>query len=122
MRSRGQVSGIRKGCSNEQPLASLSGHLNSGVSPEQHDPAAKQGGNVKSYVFRVILEPDEDAWRAYIPDLEEKGGATWGRTKEEALENIREVAQMVIESMLEDGEPLPPRVTEMNEPVVAVMV
>jgi predicted RNase H-like HicB family nuclease len=77
---------------------------------------------VKSYVFRVVLEPDEEAWRAYIPDLEEKGGATWGKTKEEALGNIREVAQMVIESMLEDGEPLPPGVTEMNEPVVAVTV
>jgi predicted RNase H-like HicB family nuclease len=78
--------------------------------------------NVKSYVFRVILEPDEQAWRAYIPDLEEKGGATWGKTKEEALGNIREVAQLVIESMLEDGDPLPAGVTEMNEPVVAVTV
>lgn len=77
---------------------------------------------MRSYVFSVILEPDEQAWRAYIPDLEEKGGATWGRTKEEALGNIREVAQMVIESMLEDGEPLPPGVTEMNETVVAVTV
>jgi predicted RNase H-like HicB family nuclease len=78
--------------------------------------------SVKSYVFRVILEPDEQAWRAYIPDLEEKGGATWGKTKEQALGNIREVAQMVIESMLEDGDPLPPGVTEMNDPVVAVTV
>lgn len=77
---------------------------------------------MKSYVFRVILEPDEQAWRAYVPDLEEKGGATWGNTREEALGNIREVAQMVIESMLEDGEPLPPGVTEMNETVVAVTV
>ena len=77
---------------------------------------------MKSYLFRVVLEPDEEAWRAYVPDLEAKGGATWGRTKEEALGNIREVAQMVIESMLEDGEALPPGVTEMNEPVVAVTV
>jgi predicted RNase H-like HicB family nuclease len=78
--------------------------------------------NVKSSVFRVILEPDEEAWRAYVPELEEKGGATWGKTREEALGNIREVAQMVIESMLEDGEPLPSGVTEMNETVVAVTV
>ena len=77
---------------------------------------------MKSYVLRVILEPDEQAWRAYIPDLEQKGGTTWGKTKEEALDNIREVAQIVIESMLEDGEPLPPGVTEMNEPVVAVTI
>ena len=77
---------------------------------------------MKSYVFRVVLEPDEDAWRAFIPELEKQGGATWGNTREEALRNIQEVAQMVIESLLEDGEPLPPRVTEIDEPVVAVTV
>ena len=78
--------------------------------------------NLKSYVFRVVLEPDEDAWRAYIPELENKGGATWGKTKEEALRNIHEVAQMVIEALIEDGESLPPRVTELDDPVVAVTV
>jgi predicted RNase H-like HicB family nuclease len=62
---------------------------------------------VKSYVFRVVLEPDQDVWRAFIPELEAKGAATWGNTKEEALRNIHEVAQMVIEALLEDGEPLP---------------
>jgi predicted RNase H-like HicB family nuclease len=77
---------------------------------------------MKSYLFRVVVEPDERAWRAYIPDLESRGGATWGATKEEAIRNIHEVAQMVIESILEDGEALPPGVTEMNEAVVAVMV
>jgi predicted RNase H-like HicB family nuclease len=61
---------------------------------------------MRSYVFRVILEPDEGAWRAYLPDLEAQGGASWGKTNEEALRNIREVAQIVIESMLEDGEPV----------------
>jgi len=77
---------------------------------------------VKSYVFRVVLEPDEDVWRAYIPELEKKGGATWGKTREEALRNIQEVAQMVIEAILEDGESLPPPVTEVGDPVVAVTV
>jgi len=52
---------------------------------------------VKSYVFRVVLEPDEDVWRVYVPGLEEQGAATWGHTKEEALKNIQEVVQMVIE-------------------------
>jgi len=79
-------------------------------------------GIVKSYVFRVVLEPDENVWRAYIPELEKRGGATWGKTKEDALRNIHEVAQMVIEALLEDGESLPPRVTEVDEPVVAVTV
>ncbi len=77
---------------------------------------------MKSYVFRVVLEPDQDVWRAFIPELEAKGAATWGNTKEEALRNIHEVAQMVIEALLEDGEPLPPCVTEIDQPVVAVTV
>ena len=77
---------------------------------------------MKSYVFPVILEPDEDVWRAYVPDLEVKGAATWGHTKEEALKNIQEVAQMVIEVMLENGEDLPPSVTVSDQPVVAVSV
>jgi predicted RNase H-like HicB family nuclease len=78
--------------------------------------------NVKSYIFRVVLEKDEDVWRAFIPELEAKGAATWGNTKEEALRNIHEVAQMVIEALLEDGESLPPRITEIDQPVVAVTV
>ena len=36
---------------------------------------------MKSYVFRVVLEPDQDAWRAFIPELEAKGAATWGHTR-----------------------------------------
>lgn len=77
---------------------------------------------MKSHVFRVVLEPDEDVWRAYIPELENKGGATWGKTKEEALRNIHEVAQMVIESLLEDGARLLPFLTEVNDRVAVVTV
>lgn len=77
---------------------------------------------MKSFVFRVVLEPDEDVWRAFIPELEKQGAATWGNTREEALRNMQEVAQMVIESLLEDGKPLPPGVTEIDEPVIAVTV
>ena len=66
---------------------------------------------MKSYVFHVVIEPDEDVWRAYIPELEAKGAATWDPTRDEALRNIQEVAQLVIEELLEDGEVLPPGVT-----------
>lgn len=62
---------------------------------------------MKSYVFSVVLERDEQAWRAYISGLKGRGAASWGKKKGEALGSIREVAQMVIRSMLEDGEPLP---------------
>ena len=62
---------------------------------------------MKTYTFQVIIEPDEDRWRAYCPDLEEYGGATWGYTREEAEKNIREVLAMVLKYMLEKGYPLP---------------
>ncbi|HVA00622.1 MAG TPA: type II toxin-antitoxin system HicB family antitoxin [Terriglobia bacterium] len=77
---------------------------------------------MKSYVFPVVIEPDEDVWRAYVPELESKGATTWGHTKEEALKNIQEVAQMVIEELLADGDSLPPNVTVSDQPVVAVTV
>ncbi len=77
---------------------------------------------MKSYVFPVVVEPDEDVWRAYVPELEAKGAATWGHTREEALKNVQEVAQMVIEELLDDGESLPPSVTVSDRPVVAVTV
>jgi predicted RNase H-like HicB family nuclease len=77
---------------------------------------------MKSYVFPVAIERDEDVWRAYVPDLESKGAATWGYTREEALKNIQEVVQMVIEELLEDGEALPGSITASDRPVVAVTV
>ena len=76
----------------------------------------------KSYIFRVSVEPDGESWRAFIPELEEKGASTWGHTREEALRNIQEVAQMVIEELIEDGQQVPKSVTVSEDPVVAVTV
>ncbi|MHC1599346.1 MAG: type II toxin-antitoxin system HicB family antitoxin [Candidatus Methanospirareceae archaeon] len=61
---------------------------------------------MKTYIFKVIIEKDffddgREAYHAYAPALKEKGAATWGYTKEEAIKNIKEVIQMVVESMLE---------------------
>ena len=75
-----------------------------------------------SYIFRIVLEPDEDVWRAYIPELESLGAATWGHTRDEALRNIQEVAQMVIEELIAEGGSIPEGVTVSNQPVVAVTV
>ena len=84
--------------------------------------SARGGNDMTSYVLRVVLEPDEDAWRAYVPDLEARGAATWGTSREEALRNIQEVAQMVVENMIEDGEALPESTVVSDEPAVAVNV
>ena len=62
---------------------------------------------MKSYTFKVVVEPDEDRWHAFCPALEREGCATWGHTREEALKNIDEVIQLVVESMIEHGEQLP---------------
>ena len=62
---------------------------------------------MKSYVFRVELESDENGWRAFYLPWEEIGASTWGDTQEQALKNIQEVLSMIIEEYTEDGEALP---------------
>jgi len=59
----------------------------------------------KSYLFRVVIEPDEDVFHAYCPAL--KGCHTWGYTYEEALKNIHEAVQCHVEALLEAGDPIP---------------
>ena len=75
-----------------------------------------------SYVVQVVVEPDEDVWRAYVPELEGRGAATWGQTRQEALRNIQEVAQMVIEELIEEQSPLPESVCVSPGAVIAVTV
>lgn len=81
---------------------------------------------MKTYVFRVVVEPDEDRWLAYCPILEEKGGSTWGYTREEALKNIKEVIDLTIDGIIERGETIPEEpeaeVRISSEPLVAVTV
>ena len=59
---------------------------------------------MRTYIFKVAIEPDEDIWVAYTPELKDRGGATWGETKEEALKNLQEVIRLVLEDMAECGE------------------
>ena len=67
---------------------------------------------MRSYTFKVVVEPDEDRWHAYCPALEARGASTWGRTREEALKHIDQVVQLIVESMVEHGEPLPQETSE----------
>jgi predicted RNase H-like HicB family nuclease len=81
---------------------------------------------MKTYTFRVIVEPDGDRWHAYCPALEHYGAATWGITQEEALKHIQEVVQMVVEELQEDAVPIPdapPQDVEVSEePRVSVTI
>ncbi len=68
--------------------------------------------SLKTYSFKVVVEPDEDAqgnaaWYAYCPALESVGGAASGRTREEALSNINDVVHMIVQEFTEEGKPLP---------------
>ena len=68
---------------------------------------------MKSYTFKVVLEkdkwpdePDEKAvWRAYIPAL--PAAHAWGDTQQQALDNLRNAVELILEDMVEHGEPIP---------------
>ncbi|MGH7909296.1 MAG: type II toxin-antitoxin system HicB family antitoxin [Thermodesulfobacteriota bacterium] len=62
---------------------------------------------MKTYTFKVVVEPDDDRWHVYCPVLEKYGASTWGKTKEEALKHIQEVAQMIVDELIGDGEAIP---------------
>jgi len=85
---------------------------------------------LKTYIFRVVLEedrwpdepPSEAVWRAYVPSLEALGAATWGETPQEALKNIQEVLEMILEELAEEGKSLPrtAQVTVVKGPAVSI--
>jgi len=56
--------------------------------------------------YVVILEEGETSVGAYVPDL--PGCVAVAETKDEALELIREAIELHIESLRENGEPVPP--------------
>ena len=77
---------------------------------------------MKTYVFKVSLQKEEDGrWSALIPIL--PGCSSWGYSREEALANIKDAAEIYIEDMIDAGEALPvpsDKLTVMDEPAVAV--
>jgi antitoxin HicB len=77
---------------------------------------------MKIHQFTVVIEPDEEAFHAYVPSL--PGCHTFGSTIDEARINIAEAIELHIESMLQDGEPIPVErepvfVTRLSVPVAA---
>ena len=85
-----------------------------------------KGEGMRTYVFKVVIEPSDDRWSAYCPALLRKGAATWGYTKEEAISSIDEVVKMVVESLIDHGEPVPQepedQVRVSQEPCVSVTI
>lgn len=84
--------------------------------------AANASKKSKTYVFRVVVEPDEERWSAYCPALAKYGAATWGTTRQEAFRHIREVVELVVEELREDNTDIPHDVRICDEPLVAVSI
>jgi predicted RNase H-like HicB family nuclease len=58
----------------------------------------------------VVVEEDafadgERAYHAFCPAI--KGCHTWGRSYDEALANIREAVELLVEDLREAGQPIP---------------
>ncbi len=61
--------------------------------------------------YRVLIEQDEDdMYVAEVPTL--PGCISQGKTREEAVENVREAIAAYLESLEAHGEPIPPPITE----------
>ncbi|MBI1915457.1 MAG: type II toxin-antitoxin system HicB family antitoxin [Planctomycetes bacterium] len=61
--------------------------------------------------YRVLLEPDEDGvYVAEVPAL--PGCISQGRTREEAITNIKEAIAAYLESLTAHGDPIPPSISE----------
>lgn len=67
------------------------------------------GGTILT--FRVVIEPDEDGvFVAEVPAL--PGCISQGRTRTEAIENIKEPIIAYLESLKNHSEPIPPPISE----------
>ena len=57
--------------------------------------------------YRVLIEQDEDGvFVAEVPSL--PGCVSQGKTRQEAVENVKEAIQAYLESLAARGEPIPP--------------
>ena len=61
--------------------------------------------------FRVVIEQDEDGvFVASVPSL--PGCHSQGKTRAEAMANIREAMDVYVESLRAHGDPIPPGIAE----------
>ncbi len=61
---------------------------------------------MKTYTFRVIIEPDENnTFHGFAPAL--PGCHTFGHTIEETRINLKDAIKAYVLSLLDDGEPVP---------------
>ena len=70
-----------------------------------------------TYTFRVSLQQEEDGrWSAWIDSL--PGCATWGYTREDALQSLEDAAYLIVEDMVECGQEVPVEAIETLQVVI----
>ncbi len=70
-----------------------------------------------TYTFKVSLQEEEDGrWSVWIDSL--PGCATWGYTKEDALQCLQEAANLFVADMIDCGEEIPIESAELLQVVV----
>jgi predicted RNase H-like HicB family nuclease len=67
--------------------------------------AQEQEEKEEKHVFEVVVEEDGDRFHAYCPVL--KGCHTWGHTREEAIEYIKEAVELYVDDLIKAGDPIP---------------
>ncbi len=61
--------------------------------------------------YRVLIEQDDDGmYCAEVPAL--PGCVSQGKTRTEAIDNIKEAIAVYVESLQAHGDPIPPSITE----------
>ena len=96
---------VASGYSREQILA-MYPYLEADDISEALSYAAKRVSQVKTYLFSIDIEQEEDGrWSADIPVI--PVCAAWGFTKEEALVNLQDLTQGYLEMLVDFGDPLP---------------
>ncbi len=76
---------------------------------------------MKTFVLKVSLKEEDGRWSATIPAL--PGCSSWGYSSQEALDNIKDAAEIYIEDMIDAGEDLPAPSDEVeliDAPAIAV--
>ena len=62
--------------------------------------------------YMVVIERGEKSWGAHVPDL--PGCIAVGETRDEVLQLVREAIDFHIESLRQDGLPVPPPSSEIE--------
>ncbi|MEW6185356.1 MAG: type II toxin-antitoxin system HicB family antitoxin [Thermodesulfobacteriota bacterium] len=77
---------------------------------------------MKTVVLKVSLTQEADGrWSAVVTDL--PGCSSWGYSQQEALDNIKDAAEIYLEDMVDSGKGFPSpsdRIKILDEPAIAV--